>query len=642
MKKTAFVCKGARDANVPLVYQETPRKDRGDEFLVFFHPGKGDFESIARLLFRNVIAVPRLGHPLQYFTRVLGMIRDESGSGDIKTDFLSSSMILVMIRRGKNAYILQNRGVETIHWDYGRGIAGTVEKIAGTEELSLLKSDGQGELFEKPIEEFFSLHRFRMPSGTHALVFVPSSEFAGRYRETLLDSIFFPSFEPGDDVELDIDRTIPVMHWSSSAAGAGSPERLPGKIDAKWKWTAAIGASVALLAAIFLIFNPFGTTEPGLPLGRQVLLSVDEKTPGPENDPQKAVPDPAERIAVEASEEAKNISSAPAAAVPLSVSLAAEWKKKFTAPVTSSPAISGRNVVFGCRDGYLYSFGMDGTLSWKYAAGEGVGASPWTGEDRVIGADYKGNVFRLDARTGGRIWIFGTGEKIVSSPRADTVMVIAGTTGGRIIAIDVNNGMRLWSVVVGKSIWASPTLGEDFIIAAAIDGSLSRLSRSGAVQWSSKQEGTIYSSPLVIEKENLVIFGSGDKSVRACSLSDGRLVWRAETGGDMRGNPAFDGTNIYIGSENGNLHALSLEGAKVWNTDVRGAIRSTPLIKDGLLYVTSYGTGLTVLRCADGTRVTEYRAESPVYSSPAVDGGLLFFGTMQGFLHAVSISREAV
>ena len=642
MKKTAFVCRGARDANLPLVYQETPRKDRGDEFLVFFHPGKGDFESIARILFRNVIAVSRLGQPLKYFTRVLAIFRDESGSGDIRTDFLSSSMILVMIRRGKNAYILRNRAVETIHWDSGLGIAGPVERMSGTEELSLVKPEGQGELFEKPVEEFFSLHRFRMPSGTHTLVFVPSSEFAERYRETLLDSIFFPSFEPGDNVELDIDRTIPGMHWSSAPSGAGSPERLLGKIDAKWKWTAAVGASAALLAAIFLIFNPFGSTEPELPMGRQVLLSADEITPGPEKDPQNAGPDPGERISTESVEAAQNISSAPAAAVPSSVKLAAGWKKKFNAPVTSSPAISGRNVVFGCRDGYLYSFGMDGTLSWKYAAGDGVGASPWAAEDRVIGADYKGNVFRLDARTGGRIWIFGTGEKIVSSPRADARMVIVGTTGGRITALDANDGRRLWSVVVGKSIWASPALGEDYIIAAATDGSLSRLSRSGAVQWSSKQDGTIYSSPLVIEKENLVIFGSGDKSVRAVSLADGRLVWRAETGGDMRGSPAFDGTNVYIGSENGILYALSLDGAKIWNTDVRGAIRSTPLIKDGLLYVTSYGAGLTALRCADGTRVTEYGAESPVYSSPAVEGDLLFFGTMQGFLHAVSISREAV
>ncbi|MCU0640074.1 MAG: PQQ-like beta-propeller repeat protein [Candidatus Krumholzibacteria bacterium] len=642
MKKTAFVCRGARDANIPLVYQETPRKDRGDEFLVFFHPGKGDFESLARILFRNVISVSRLGQPLQYFTRVLGMFRNESGSGDIRTDFLSGSMILVMIRRGKNVYILRNRAVETIHWDSGPGIAGPVEKMTGAEELPLVKPEGQGELFEKPVEEFFSLHRFRMPSGTHTLVFVPSGEFAERYRETLLDSIFFPSFESGDDMELDIDRTIPGMHWSSTADGAGSPERFLGKIDAKWKWTAAVGASAALLAAIFLIFNPFGTTEPGLPMGRQVLLSVDEKTPEPEKDPQNTAADPGERIAAESAEAPQNISNTPAAAVPISVKLASEWKKKFNAPVTSSPAISGRNVVFGCRDGYIYSFGMDGTLKWKYAAGDGVGASPWIGNDWIIGADYKGNVFRLDARTGGRTWILGTGEKIISSPRADATMVIAGTTGGRIIAIDASDGRRLWTVVVGKSIWASPTLGEDYIIAAATDGSLSRLSRSGAVQWNSKQDGTIYSSPLVIQNENLVIFGSGDKSVRAVSLADGRLVWRTETGGDMRGSPAFDGTNIYIGSEDGILHALSLDGAKIWNAGIRGAIRSTPLIKDGLLYVTSYGSGLTVLRCADGTPVAEYRAESPVYSSPALDDGLLFFGTMQGFLHAVSISREAV
>lgn len=641
MKKTAFVCRGTRDGNVPLVYQETPRKDRGDEFLVFFHPGKGDFETIARALFRNVIAVSRLGHPLQYFTRVLGMLGEESVSGGVNTDFFSNSMILVMIRRGSNAYILRNKSVETLHWDSDLGITGDVEKMPGIEELCLVKPEGQGELFEKPIEEFFSLHRFRMPAGTHTLVFIPSGEFAERYRETLLDSIFFPSFQPREALELDIDRTIPGIHWSSAPAVDGSPGRPWNKIDSKWKWTAAGAASAALIAVIFLIFNPFGSTEPGLPMGRQVLLSADEIITEPKNDSRDEAGEPGERIPSKSSMEAQNISTPPAA-VPSSIKLATGWKKKFNAPVTSSPAIWGRDVIFGCRDGYLYSFGPDGTMNWKYAAADGIGASPRLSGDRVVGADYKGNVFCLDAKTGRRIWIFGTGGKIVSSPVADSKMVIAGTTEGMLLALDVNNGRRLWSVVVGKSIWASPAMGEDYIIAAATDGSLSRLSRSGAVQWSSKQNGTIYSSPLVIEKENLVIFGSGDKSVRACSLADGRLVWRTETGGDMRGSPAFDGSSVYIGSEDGILHALSPEGVEIWNKDLRGAIRSTPLIKDGLLFVTSYGTGLTVLRCADGTHAAEYRTESPAYSSPAENGGLLFFGTMQGFLHTVSISREAV
>ncbi|MBU8921577.1 MAG: PQQ-binding-like beta-propeller repeat protein [Bacteroidales bacterium] len=631
MNKTSFLCIGNKGKENSLVYQETPRKSRGEEFFVFFSPSDPAFEQVARKLFRNIISLSRLGHPSNFFSKVIEIFKDAADLYDPEGAFLSNSTILVMIKREKDVYLLRNRGVEAIHRDIDRSVETQLDVWPGVHRYDLDRHTGQVELFESKTEDFFTFQRFEMKPGRHTIVFVPSKDFIERHREAMLNSVFFPSIEMKDNgIETGIDLTFPAMRWNIPTI-YDTPltgERRMGMIR---KWIPYSAGAVAVIAALLFIFKPFGSGGDSSIEG-DVLLTAEDGTeetteirvaehPGSEKTVEEETPLPG------------SISGE------VTISLVDGWKKKFEAPVTSSPVITGDQVIFGCRDGKLYSFSRDGALLWKYEGKQGIGASPCVSEGRVICADYEGNVFCLDALSGRLIWNNVTGDKIVSSPVVGKGLVITGTTKGTLSAYSLEDGRLLWSEKIGTGIWATSTIEDDFVIAATTDGSLVRLNHSGRVLWRVKPGGDIYSSPLVLRENDLVIFGTGDRFIYAYSLSAGNLMWRFSAGSDIRSAPVTNGSDIFVGSEDGNLFALTSAGTLSWKKNVGGAVRSRPLLAGDVVFVTTYGSRLKAFKSIDGEPVDEYRVESPVYSSPATDGKLIYFGSNQGYFHAARLER---
>jgi outer membrane protein assembly factor BamB len=381
-----------------------------------------------------------------------------------------------------------------------------------------------------------------------------------------------------------------------------------------------------------LIFKPFGGGSDQSDSGEEILLSpaastaagdgvdVEEITSGSEGG--EAVPPPTvERELKEGK-----------------IVLREGWKKKFGAAVTSSPVICGDNLTFGCRDGNLYCFSLDGNIKWKYAAAIGVGATPACAGDRIIGADYEGNVFCLDAADGSRIWNYKGGAKIVSSPVIRDKTVITCTMDGRVISLDLENGERRWSQKIGDQVWATPSIGKDYIVAASTDGSLVRLTLDGKVDWRVAPGGTLHSSPLCLEKQDLLVVGTGDRYLIGYSLSKGMLMWRYGAGSEVRSAPVLSGGKVVAGTEDGILVAVDLNGQLLWKKDMGEAIRSRPLVIGEMIAVTSYNSKLSILSSSDGSVLAEYRADGPIYSSPAYHDGRVFFGSNGGFLHAPSVT----
>src|SRR5262249_34686754 len=133
----------------------------------------------------------------------------------------------------------------------------------------------------------------------------------------------------------------------------------------------------------------------------------------------KETPPPAlqKRETPDTSAEEKASVPAPAPAPETKHGFDVAWQQSFRAAVTSSPVVAGDAVVFGGRDGKVYSYARsDGTRQWVYAAQGGVGASPVYRSGVVVAADYAGNVVALRAGSGSVIWKRALREKIVSTP----------------------------------------------------------------------------------------------------------------------------------------------------------------------------------------------------------------------------------
>lgn len=633
MRRTAFVCLGSHGRGDALHYQELPTKENGEEFFVFFEQGGGPRDRAVKQLFRETISAPRMGSPVNYFLQFIDRLNASAGNIENVERLLAEVVLAILIRRRREAYLFYNAALTIVHWDGAAGAERPVSEIPGFTDVSLRTAVGQGDLFTRFTEELFVLKSFSIADGNHTLVLAPSDDFIRRSREALHNSVFFPGFtlRPDRDVAVETSRSFPAIHWNTTGEEtvkqASNQQR---KFLGRFSVPAIVGIVTALVAFL-IFFGPLsrdGTDE----ANDHALISADESgldagMVDGGDEPPASVETP-ERDASDRAEHGGAIELVPA------------WSKRFPAPVTSSPRFGGGTVFFGCRDGHLYAYDTEGTRKWQHAAGDGVGASPFYIDRYIVGADYGGNVFCLDAASGAPVWSYAANERIVSSPQAAGGMVVVGTMEGRCIALDLSDGSKRWSQKVGTGIWANVHIGEGWIVVATTDGSLVKLAHDGTITWRVKPGGGILSSPLCLESDDLIVFGSKDTYIYAYSLSRGDLMWRAATGGEVNGGAVSNGETVLIGADDGNIYALSLSGRVRWTRNVGGAVKSIPLIVGERVFVTSYGSKLDVLDLASGEVVGSHRVDAQIYSSPAHDGSHVYFGTNGGAFHALWMYGE--
>ena len=114
------------------------------------------------------------------------------------------------------------------------------------------------------------------------------------------------------------------------------------------------------------------------------------------------------------------------------------------------------------------------------------------------------------------------------------------------------------------------------------------------------------------------------------------LKWKYKTGDHISSSPAIDkdGT-IYIGSDDGYLHAIRPDGTPKWEYETGTWGRSSPAIgEDGTIYIGS-GCSLYAIN-PDGTLKWKYKTGDVEYSSSAIGkDGTIYVGGNDGYLHAI-------
>ena len=117
------------------------------------------------------------------------------------------------------------------------------------------------------------------------------------------------------------------------------------------------------------------------------------------------------------------------------------------------------------------------------------------------------------------------------------------------------------------------------------------------------------------------------------------------TGGNINSSPAIsaDGTTLYIGSDDGNLYAISTAtGAPIWQYMTGGSIDSSPALSaDGkTVYVGSADGYLYAINTATGTILApgwKFQTNAAIYSSPVIGTyGTIYVGSEDGHLYAIN------
>lgn len=206
---------------------------------------------------------------------------------------------------------------------------------------------------------------------------------------------------------------------------------------------------------------------------------------------------------------------------------------------------------------------------------------------------------------------------------------------------------ELWNVNTGVY-WGSPVVMYDQIY-LCVNGGTRCYNMTGGLIWT-YNTGSLYSTPLVHDGRVYVAASNGDLlclDANATGSGTTSRYWLYSPSGVNFGasSPVTDGKKIYYPTQHASgLHAVWLSnGSKAWNAPLGGSTstEASPAYWNGRVYCGggySYNGGSDTLFCfnaSDGGELWNYSTGSDVVSTPAVEYGRVYFGSMDEKVYCV-------
>ena len=537
---------------------------------------------------------------------------------DTRVDDFEELGLFIVLREPECLYILCARSAPARVRSRGSFVPLATPDLEGVEELAIETSRAQHDLFAQALPETLAL--YRVTNGSEPR---PREVLLGGSMEDMALAAEATDQLHGREAERHtVDRlqhTVMLVTVDGATATDAVPahtthaERAARAGGMRWV-TGAMAAFVVVATAVSGSRYWNARVQEDAQVSEQTALK-ETPTPPP---PQKRV---MEDVVVEQEK----------AAAPDKRGFEVAWQQSLRDAVTSSPALAGDAVIFGARDGKVYSVERaSGKRQWAYAARAGVGASPVVRGANVVAADYAGNVVRLRAGNGSLQWKRALGDKVVSTPAVSAERVVVGTMNGRVYALSYDSGRMLWKFSARGAVrGAIAYAGESFLVPSS-DGHLYALAEdTGKRLWELSLGGPVVSSPA--SDGDLVVIGSPRGDVVAVDLGKGTQRWKYHAGGAVNSGLVIDDGRVYAGAGDRRIYCIDArKGDLVWRFDTDGVILSRPFVGDGRVLVTSYDGSVYCLNADDGALIDRYDTGKAIFSSPLVVDGRVFFGNNAG------------
>lgn len=157
--------------------------------------------------------------------------------------------------------------------------------------------------------------------------------------------------------------------------------------------------------------------------------------------------------------------------------------------------------------------------------------------------------------------------------------------------------------------------------------------------WTFKCEDEIRSTPLYYDGN--IFIGSYDHNLYALSAAEGKLIWKYPTDGGVVTRPAAYEGNIYFGSEDQRLHVVSARSGKVnWTYYTDGRVRSSPRIAEGHVFFGSDDNRLHAVNLLTGRHSWRFESAAAIRSTPFVFHDAVYFGCESGEFYCVDFRGE--
>ncbi len=283
--------------------------------------------------------------------------------------------------------------------------------------------------------------------------------------------------------------------------------------------------------------------------------------------------------------------------------------------------------------------------AWKLKVSGAVQRPVRAVGDRLYFGAWGGDVYCLDARTGGIIWRKNVGSDVISEIAVANGTAYVGATGYSVFALDANTGEQKWEFKTGGPIQASPVVGGGKVFVGSGDESFYAIdAKTGKQVW--KHEMTHMTQELPIYMNGVVYYGSWDDYFYALNGADGKETWKFKTSESVyaspsNSNPTTDGQRIFFGmntqKDKGDVWCLDATAGKIlWTARTQGksvCSFNSPFVSGGKVYITDLSGWLSCLSAVDGKQVWLAQTGQAAYDdSPVVANDKVYIGGLSGGL----------
>ena len=156
--------------------------------------------------------------------------------------------------------------------------------------------------------------------------------------------------------------------------------------------------------------------------------------------------------------------------------------------------------------------------------------------------------------------------------------------------------------------------------------------------WTYEAGDSIESSAAIVG--GTVFVGSQKGDLVALSLENGSVYWKFSTGAAIgESSPAYSNGVVYIGDLNGWLNALNaVDGRKLWAFKTNGEIKSSPVVVGDQVLIGSYDEHLYCLKARNGSLAWKFKTNGPVHSTPGIANGMAFIAGCDELFRAIRLA----
>src|ERR1044071_4926851 len=155
--------------------------------------------------------------------------------------------------------------------------------------------------------------------------------------------------------------------------------------------------------------------------------------------------------------------------------------------------------------------------------------------------------------------------------------------------------------------------------------------------WTYEAGDSIESSAAIVG--GTVFIGSQKGELVALSLQNGSVYWKFPTGNPIgESSPAYSNGVVYIGDLGGWLNAINAaDGKKLWAFKANSEIKSSPVVVGDSVLIGSYDANLYCLSTRDGSLLWKFKTNGPVHSTPSIADGMAFIAGCDELFRAIRI-----